>query len=75
MCIKCLVVPLDKTMKFGIIDVLDGSWAWNNKGPIIFDRLDEAVIAAKSISLEFKIKSRFLPKEYPSDGLIKVKTR
>lgn len=57
--------------KFGILDTVDQAWAYNNKGPILFDRLDEATLAAKSISLEFKAKSRFFPKEYPENGLIK----
>lgn len=58
--------------KFGIFDTIDKTWAYNNRGPILFDRQDVAVLASKSINLELKSKSRFFPKEFPNDGLVEL---
>lgn len=61
-------------MKFGVFDVIDNSWAYDNKGPLLFDRQDEAILAAKSVCLKLKNRSRFLPKEFPDNASIKLKS-
>ncbi len=62
-------------MKFGIFDALDKSWGYDNKGPLLYDKLEEANLAAKSVSLKLKQKNRFFARLFPENGSIKLAAR